>query len=278
MQAKDRHLIAIDLDDTVLGELFSLNVKSVWTLIEAQEAGHIVMIASARPTSICLPFYRSIGLHSMMSVLNGTYMYHPDDASCPRFNHELKEETVAEILNAAKEIKMEKAWLQADDLIISQEPTYPGHRYFKQMFRMSEWKIEKELPVIPCARIHGWAPTEEQFLEMKNRFENHPEVRIVGGPARDGDGFNIYLWSATADKWYTVQEAAKYYGIHEQNILAFGDENNDRMMLMNAPHGFVMCNGNKQLIEDMRAAGKNVTTYPCMEGGVGYEVAKLLGL
>ena len=56
MNRNERHLIAVDLDDTILSELFSLNVKSVWKLIDLQDAGHVVMIATARPTFIDLPY------------------------------------------------------------------------------------------------------------------------------------------------------------------------------------------------------------------------------
>ena len=49
MNAADRHLIAVDLDDTILSAYFSLSAESVRALIEAQNAGHVVMIATARP-------------------------------------------------------------------------------------------------------------------------------------------------------------------------------------------------------------------------------------
>lgn len=48
------------------------------------------------------------------------------------------------------------------------------------------------------------------------------------------------------------------------------------MMICNAGNGFVLCNGSKAFVEEIRAAGANVTEYPCAEGGVGREIRRLL--
>ena len=71
MEENKRFLIAIDLDDTVLSSLFSLCARSVEALIDAKQAGHRVMIATARPTAMALPYYRLLGLDTPLSVLNG---------------------------------------------------------------------------------------------------------------------------------------------------------------------------------------------------------------
>lgn len=275
MQTKDRYLIAIDLDDTVLNELFSLNVQSVWSLINAQDAGHIVMIATARPTCIALPYYRALGLHSLLSTVNGNYLYHPDDPSIPMIRHELCAEHTQQVLSAMEELSIRHAWIHNDDDLYTLDGVYPPHPYWRLLFRHSRVHTMASLPRITAGRIMAQADTQAQLEEMKKRFENVPGVIVGGGPNGFGT-WNVTVMPESANKWYTVQEAARYYGIDDDHIACFGDENNDRMMVMNARHGFVMCNGNPGLITDMKALHKGVTTYPCREGGVGYEVDKLL--
>ena len=63
MDKNKRCLIAIDLDDTVLSTYYSLSSESVRALIEAQAAGHVVMIATARPEAMALPYHRAMGFH-----------------------------------------------------------------------------------------------------------------------------------------------------------------------------------------------------------------------
>lgn len=277
MLASDRYLIAIDLDNTILSELFSLNPSSVWSLIRAQDAGHIVMIATARPTCLALPYYRALGLRSLLSTVNGNYLHHPDDPGIPWIRHEIETRDAADVITALQEAALAHPWIQSDDHIYTLDGIPPILPYFKLMFRHAQVHVTDTLPSDPCGRIFATANTEEQFLTMKARFAHHPRLRVSGGPNQAGT-WNVTFFSAAADKWTTVQEAAGFYGIPAENVICFGDDHNDRQMVMNASHGFVMCNGNRQLIADMQSLHKDVTTYPCAQGGVGYEVDKLLGL
>ena len=274
MNRNERHLIAVDLDDTILSELFSLNVKSVWKLIDLQDAGHVVMIATARPTCIALPYYRALGLTSLLSTVNGNYLYHPDDPFIPMIRHELNEEQTACVLRAIRENGLSHAWMQSDDQLwaVGDMPSVP---YFRLMFSQSDLKQVRELPVMACGRIFASAETEEMAKSVKTTLDAVPGVHTSVYPNRHG-GFNVSVCSREADKWTTVQEAAAFYGIDEKNIWCFGDENNDRQMVMNAAHGHVMVNGNPALVADMKALGKGVTRLPCAEGGVGDILSALL--
>lgn len=66
-----RHLIAIDLDDTALDNLYELNDITVKVLKELSGLGHKVMIATARPTSMTLPHYQRLGLDTPVALCNG---------------------------------------------------------------------------------------------------------------------------------------------------------------------------------------------------------------
>ena len=72
MNQDERYLIAIDLDDTVVSTLFTMNTDSAWALRDAQKAGHLVMIATARPWCITMPYYRALGLDTLVAVMNGS--------------------------------------------------------------------------------------------------------------------------------------------------------------------------------------------------------------
>ena len=127
MKNKNRFLISVDLDDTILTELFSLNAKSAWALMDAQDAGHIVMINTARPTCLALPYYRALGLNSLLATVNGNYLYHPDDPSIPWKKHELSEAASAQILSTLKELDIRHPWIQNDDDVYTQDGIYPPY-------------------------------------------------------------------------------------------------------------------------------------------------------
>lgn len=274
MHVNDRHLIAVDLDDTILSGLFSLNVDSVWKLIELKEAGHQVMIATARPTCMALPYYRLMGLNTLLSTVNGNYLFHPDDERIPMIRHEMAKEHVEKIVTAIRELDLQSPWMQSDDRVwASGEPmNYP---YFKLMFSLCEVERVPQLPVQSCGRVFAVAQTEEAAMEAKRRFDGIKDVICSAYPNRFGM-YSVSFCAAHADKWYTVKEAADFYGIDEKNIWCFGDQNNDRLMITNAHHGYVMKNGNPELILDMQKIGKGVTRLPCDEGGVGDILSQLL--
>ena len=274
MNAAERHLIATDLDDTILSELFSLNVKSVWKLMELKEAGHIVMIATARPSCLALPYYRILGLNTLLSTVNGNYMYHPDDPSIPMIRHELEENQMQQILDAMKNAGIKEGYLHSDDLIhlCGKQPAHP---YFHLMFGQSEVHQADHFPLLPCGRFFAFSPSVAQAREAEAQLASCQGMNVIVRPKADGTA-NMVITPASADKWISVQEAARYYGIREENIWCFGDEENDRMMVENAAHGYAMVNGNPQLISDMRAQGKGVTHLPCNQGGVGDILEKFL--
>ncbi len=277
MNQDERFLIAIDLDDTILSELFSLSAESVWALRDAQEAGHIVMIATARPWCITEPYYLALGLNSLVSVMNGSYMYHPKDTSAPTFRHDIDAATTRIVLDAMQDNGVEHIFLEANDDLYTADQVYPGHPYWKLLADHSIKHVMDPLPAVACTRIYGKAPNGAAAEAVRERIAAGGNLRVHVGEAPDGT-CHIHVWSIKANKWYTVQEAAEYYGIRPENIMTFGDERIDDLMTRHAAHGYVMCNGNREMVEEAIAEGRGVTKHPCADGGVGYEIRRILGI
>jgi len=115
MNAADRHLIAVDLDDTILSSYFSLSSESVRVLIEAQAAGHVIMIATARPEAMALPYHRAMGFHGPISTLNGAHLYHPDDVSFPHYTELVSAKSTGIFSEAAHRLGVKKIWLEENN-------------------------------------------------------------------------------------------------------------------------------------------------------------------
>lgn len=275
MTAADRHLIAIDLDDTILSTYFSLSSESVRALIEAQAAGHVVMIATARPEAMALPYHRAMGFHGPISTLNGAHLYHPDDPSFPSIENLVSAESTGVFSDAADRLGVKKIWLELNNAVHAVADPAPDFFYFREVFRQSGAHYHDRLPAIPAARIYACADTAQQGDELLSIMSARTDcsVRRYITPAGE---HRINCNAVTADKWYAVKRAAELCGIPEENIVTFGDATNDRLMITSAAHGYVLCNGGKAFVEEMRSAGVNVTEYPCAEGGVGREIRKLL--
>ena len=275
MNGDQRCLIAVDLDDTILSGLFSLSSASVMALIEAQSAGHVVMIATARPSCMALPYHRAMGLRGPISTLNGAYLYHPDDAGFPARRELIGEASVAAISGAIKRAGIAYAWMERDDDLAAIHLPRPEHLYFREVFRQSNVTFHQELPILPAGRIFAYADGQAQADRVLAETAACSDVNCRLFSQKEG-GFRLNFASAAADKWHAVKRAADWYGIDPKNIIAFGDQENDRMMLFSAGHGFVMCNGGAKLRQDAVRAGVGVTKRTCADGGVAWELKKLL--
>lgn len=275
MDKNKRCLIAVDLDDTILSTYYSLSSESVRALIDAQSAGHVVMIATARPEALALPYHRAMGFHGPLSTLNGAHLYHPDDATFPVYDELISPESTAVFSEIADRVGVKKIWLEQNRRVHAVSDPVEEFFYFREVFRQSGTEYHDRLPAVPAARIYACADTEAQADEIMKVMSARSDCLLRLYHAANGE-YRINCNAATADKWYAVKRAADACGVPEENIITFGDAVNDRMMILNAANGFVMRNGSKAFVDEMAAAGANVTEYPCAEGGVGREIRKLL--
>lgn len=274
MIANQRCLIAVDLDSTILSDYFSLSARSVRALIRAQNEGHIVMIATARPEAMALPYHRAMGFHGPISTLNGAYLYHPDDPAFPRYAELISAESMAVAAEAIRRAGVTRAWVELNDHVNAVgEPT--GFFYFEEVFRQSGATLYPTLPAEPGARLYCCIDTAGQAEKIHDAMRSCKDVSERYYVTPDGE-HRLNYNAATADKWYAVRRAADWYGIPNENIITFGDAGNDAKMISNAGHGFVLRNAEEQFRITMVKSGAAVTELTCPEGGVGREIEKLL--
>lgn len=275
MNKNQRCLIAIDLDDTVLSAYYSLSSESVRALIDAQAAGHVVMIATARPEAMTLPYHRAMGFHGPMSTLNGSYLYHPDDPSFPVYEELVSAESVGVFSEVADRLGVKKIWLEQNNIVHAVRDPDDDFFYFKEVFRQAGVEYHDRLPAVPAGRIYACVDSAEKAAEIMAVMGERKDCALREYVTPEGE-HRINCNAVTADKWFAVKRAAEICGIAEENIITFGDAVNDKMMISSAANGFVLKNGSAAFVEAMRAEGVKVTEYPCAEGGVGREIRKLL--
>lgn len=83
--------------------------------------------------------------------------------------------------------------------------------------------------------------------------------------------FFLEFLNPKADKWYGIEALANYLGVKNEEIMCFGDEENDFMMVKNAGMGIAMGNG----IEKLKNVAKFVTVKN-YENGVAYALNKFI--
>lgn len=272
-----RCLIAVDLDDTTLDNLYELNDITTKVLKQLSKLGHKVMIATARPTSLTLPHYERLELDTLAALCNGADLV----ANLADKHQTLRKQympscDLKKIFDAIPLDIIDDLGIERND-ILYMYGDMKGFLYFEELIKQSnvEYIDIKSIPSVDAGRVFFRLKNTPDAIESINRLKDIESINVYYKKMRwDREQVYVNIRSMLADKWYSVKEAADCYGIDRENIIAFGDEYNDSMMLKNAGFGFAMLNGSEELKQDIG----RITQYSHADGGVGRELARMFDL
>lgn len=235
-----QHLIVLDLDGTLLTDQKMISIKTKRTLAKAMEQGHQVMIATGRPYRSSEPFYKELGLKTPIVNFNGAFVHHPFDNSWGRFHTPIGLETVHEVVEAMHDFNFHNIVAEVlDDVYVH----YHDEKLM-DIFKFGDPTIttgdlRNYLKVDPTSiLIH--APFEKVGLIHDHLSQVHAEVinhRRWGAPWHV-----IEIVKSGLSKAVGLDKVSKSLGIAKENIIAFGDEDNDLEMIDYAGVGVAMGN------------------------------------
>lgn len=240
-----QHLIALDLDGTLLTDDKNISTRNQLVIEKVREAGHIVCIATGRPYRASQVYYQQLALNTPIVNFNGAFIHHPTRKDFGFFHTPLELKTAKIIIETCEAFQVKNIIVEIiDDFYL---------RYYDEVlintFTMGESPVKfgnlnQILQDPPTSiLIH---PKDAHVLQLKNLLkEAHAEVidqRVWGAP------WNVIeIIKAGMNKAVGLQKIADYYSIPKERIIAFGDEDNDLEMLEYAGTGVAMENAISQL-------------------------------
>ncbi|GAA0433178.1 hypothetical protein GCM10008983_07290 [Lentibacillus halophilus] len=99
-----QHLIAVDLDGTLLTDDKTISKRNLEALEKAADAGHIVVIATGRPHRSSIDHYHTLGLNTPMVNFNGALIHHPANNQWNVLHNPMSIRTALRIVDACYEI------------------------------------------------------------------------------------------------------------------------------------------------------------------------------
>lgn len=236
-----RHLIALDLDGTLLNHKQKITTKTKKVLQYLIDKGHEVMIATGRPPRSSIEFYKEIGMKTPMVNFNAAYISHPLDKSFPVFHSPLEMEIVKEIIHGIEGFNLSNVIVEVvDDVYIHAHDEKLIDIFLMGSPQLTIGDIRYHLQNNPTAMlIHTH---NENFTDIRNhlthRFSHTIDHRTWAAP------WNVIeIIQKGISKGDGVSKVANYLNIARENVLAFGDEDNDLEMLQWAGTGVAMANG-----------------------------------
>jgi 5-amino-6-(5-phospho-D-ribitylamino)uracil phosphatase len=248
-----QHLIVLDLDGTLLTDQKVIAEKTKRTLGKALEAGHQVMIATGRPFRSSEAYYKELGLTTPIVNFNGAFVHHPIDAKWGTFHTPISLDVVHEVVESMHDFDFHNIVAEVlDDVYLH----YHDEKLM-DIFRFGDPSIttgdlRSFLKVDPTSMlIH--APVEKVQLIHDHLSSVHAEVidhRRWGAPWHV-----IEIVKSGLSKAVGIDRVSKSLGIPRENIIAFGDEDNDLEMLDYAGLGVAMGNA----IEPLKTIANEIT-------------------
>ncbi|RKQ18846.1 HAD family phosphatase [Oceanobacillus bengalensis] len=255
MKKMNRHLIALDLDGTLLTDKKEISERTKQTILKAMDDGHIVVIATGRPHRASIHYYHELGLTTPMVNFNGALIHHPTDKKWDALHNPMPIRTARKIVDACYDLDVYNILAEVmDDVYLDQ--------YDEKIIEIFQ-ETEKDTPFNIGSLKHKLKddptsllihPKEDHILQLRNHLtEYHAELiehRKWGAP------WNIIeIVKKGMNKAVGLQKVSTYFGIPKERIIAFGDEDNDLEMIEYAGVGVAMGNA----INELKHVAKHVT-------------------
>lgn len=236
---KEPYLIAVDMDGTLLNSKKKVSFLTRHYLTKLNKKGHVIVLASGRPSRSLYSYYNLLKLNSPMICYNGAYCFSPKDKSFPTKAFEFPREAVKSLV---KELKP----------------------YIKNIMCETDTEIWIDKEDKYLAKFFWYEGMKLHFGDISTTIDKDPMTFIVQTPIDEKDqtyvhdivkkykGLEARFWTASpyfelfftgTSKGARVLDIASYYGIPKERIIVFGDADNDIEMFGIAGTSVVMKNG-----------------------------------
>lgn len=266
-----QHLIALDLDGTLLTDNKIISTRTKHTIAKAKEQGHIVVISTGRPFRASYDYYKELGLNTPIVNFNGAYVHHPLDSKWGTHHSPLELATAQKIVRACFDFGVKNIYAEVMDDVYVREIDEDKKHIFEfgspKIFTGDLLNILNDHPTCLLIDAHD----EHSSAIRQHLTDMHAEVidhRKWGAPWPI-----IEIVKSGLNKAVGLQKISSHYNIPQERIIAFGDEDNDFEMIEFAGHGIAMGNA----IPELKSLA-NHTTLTNEEDGIALYLEEVLGL
>ena len=272
---QDIKVIAMDLDGTALNHQKQLTERTRAAIQNAAKSGIQIVVATGRTFSSLAPEVLAMPEITCAITSNGAVVNRIPDGAVLLHNYP-NPETVSEI---AGMIQGEKI----DTEVCTGGQAYIGQSYYD---RVLEGKTNRDVQYVKTTRhpvpdiyqfllehrvaienINLNFKTLEEKQQWQQRFQKLPGVTPTSSFL-----FNVELGGATTSKAHALQALLDEWQMTSQQVMAFGDSENDLGMIQLAGIGVAMANG----LEEVRQAA-DLLAESNEEDGVAKIIEQLIG-
>jgi Cof subfamily protein (haloacid dehalogenase superfamily) len=237
-------LAAIDLDGTLLGPDKNIGTENAAAVQRLRDNGVTVIIASGRRHQNSVRFQRQLGLSGPIIACQGGLIRDGESGNVVEA-HFLPQSVTLQIVSDAERNDIQPIYYHLDHLYV------PEHN--NRWIDLYESRVGERAEVLPdLARLDGrralkivWYGDPVTLArvrpEMTARYSDKTDVFST-------ERENLEFMPRGINKATALAKVAREYGIRQEEVLAFGDGENDVAMLTWAGTGVAMAHGNQAAI------------------------------
>jgi hypothetical protein len=274
-------LIALDLDGTLLNRNKEISSENLEVINKVIDKGYEVVIATGRGYYLAKGLINSIKRPMTILANNGNILRSSKDDKVI-FSKFINKADFKNVLLLGKSYDLHPIihvdyYLDKIDMII--EDDYSQAKYkayltkndnrFKKISDDSIYDIDRALAIVYPGKK---AMLNEFSLEINKRFPNRYNSHLLEKIDMAEAMFEVM--NPQGSKWKSIVEYSNSKGIRPEEIIAFGDDNNDIEMIVNSGLGVAMKNGSSLIKEvaDIISERDNENS------GVAFELKKILNI
>lgn len=232
-----KKLVVFDIDGTLITNDHQLLDETAEAIKTLQNNDHMVMVATGRSYPIAKSVLDEAGItHSILS--NGAVAFAENKQI---YSNPLDKESMMKLIEVSDEHQIDLVFNGLMETKLRNKDFHPETKLAMESFGQALPDIdvsfhEKEDVYQIVALL-----SEEKMSAYNDKF---PEFRFVRWHE-----YGVDVLPENGSKAETLKVVAKQYGFNREDIIAFGDGNNDMEMIQYAGIGVAMGNGRDELKE-----------------------------
>lgn len=262
-------LIAIDLDGTLLNSYGEVSSKNKEAIAMAMEKKVEVVLASGRMPKAILPIANEIKTNNYLISGNGATIYDIQNNKV-LYNSYMSKKKVLEIIEICEKNSMFYN-VYTNDVILTKSLNYnilfyhnenkknPEDKKIKINIIDNIYKYIEEYEKEDILKITICDSNEFVFKSIMNKLKNiknvdvlevsHMSKKIIKHGSQEHEIAYYYteITNENVNKWTALKELIKKLGIKEEEVIAIGDNINDKVMIENAGIGIVTGNSSPEM-------------------------------
>lgn len=269
-------LIALDLDGTLLNDDKKIPIENIDMLQKLYKLGKEILIVTGRKYYSAKELIKDLNINLLILANNGNIIRRISDDKI-LFENYLEFDLYKKIIEISKNIGLDPVvhvnhYEEGYDLILEYENNNPYSNKFDSRIKyynnLTNYELNKALSICYFGDYNILNNFVNDYLLEKYKFNYHILTNL-----NINDSL-LEIMSDKGSKWKTLLEYATKNGIKKEEIIAFGDDNNDLEMLMNAGLGICL----KNAVSNVKEKCNYVSRYTNNESGVGKELKKIFNI